>query len=73
MTNIQTHYEHAHKTESEVKTIRDLKIKITEANKDEQIVLKDKLNQTMTLLRNHGNNVHNTKVCKQKKGEIILV
>ncbi|ESO83239.1 hypothetical protein LOTGIDRAFT_176259, partial [Lottia gigantea] len=72
MTNIQSHLEHAHKNSEEIKQIFDIKRILETVSEEENSPLLFKLNQLQTLLRNQGNHNHNTKVCQQKKGEIIL-
>ncbi|XP_033757856.1 uncharacterized protein LOC117340214 [Pecten maximus] len=72
-TNIQTHLEHSHRTAEEVKKCMEIKTEIEKiSDATDKKAKKAELHNLQTFIRNKGNNIHNTKVCEQKKGEILL-
>jgi len=73
MTNIQKHLENQHKRQKDVAEIIKLK-------KDKDLVLdinikkqlKTKINIQQCMIRNKGDHLHNTRVLKMKRGELLL-
>ncbi|XP_062610759.1 uncharacterized protein LOC134272385 isoform X2 [Saccostrea cucullata] len=74
MTNIQTHLQHKHRNEEEVKEILDLKEQIDKVKENDEYRsnLKKRLKNLQTLIRNKGNNNHNQRVLAAEEGEILL-
>nr|XP_034315262.1 uncharacterized protein LOC117685101 isoform X2 [Crassostrea gigas] len=74
VTNIQTHLQHKHRNEKEVKEIVDLKEQIDKVKENDEYRsnLKKRLKNLQTLIRNKGNNNHNLRVLAAEEGEILL-
>ncbi|XP_033725026.1 uncharacterized protein LOC117315012 [Pecten maximus] len=72
ISNIQSHLGRRHRTEDEIKDIRDLKRKIKKADESSKKGLELKKKYLQNLLRNRGDNLHNKKVLAAKEGEILI-
>ncbi|XP_065926796.1 uncharacterized protein [Magallana gigas] len=74
VTHIQTHLQHKHRNEKEVKEILDLKEQIDKVKENDEYRsnLKKRLKNLQTLIRNKGNNNHNLRVLAAEEGEILL-
>ena len=73
VASIQSHLEHVHKHEESVEMCLSLKIKIDGCrNPETKKGWQQQLHQLQDLLRYKGDNIHNIKVIKQKKGELLI-
>lgn len=73
MTNIQKHLEGQHKSETEVKKVLKLKREHEKMHDiDSKKALSNVIRIEQTLIKNHGDHVHNSLVTTLRRGELLI-